>query len=241
MTTSVAGVPRLKGNDVTLTDAFQRPDGGASAWRLQAGDPSWDRSSADRRQPGVAAGGRPDGEIETAVPAGSQLADSLRRAMTAVRSSVPLRTVAFLLPPLVLPFALGLSLGATLAVGLLLLWLAAAAAVLTTMMFDGSDQLALRAIERRLERLAGGSLSSGGASSDAHTDTEALMAIGVQLDAMGDRLDELAAMAIRTPKSPDMTHRPQEHWSSAREGDQNDRYDHGVEPERHWSQPRWQP
>lgn len=219
-----------------MTDAFQRPDGGAAAWRLQASDRSRDGARAGREDSGTQVAGRGGSEIETAVPAGQQLGDSLRRVTTMVRSSVPVRTVAFVLPPLVLPLALGLSLGATLAVALLLLWLAAAAAVLTTMMFEGSDQLALRAIERRLDRLAEGSSSTG-------TDTEAIMAIGVQLDAMGDRLDELvsgASLASRPPTTSDMTHRPQEHWSSARGGDQNDRYDHDVEPERHWSQPRWQ-
>lgn len=184
---------------------------------------------------------REGGEIERAVPASQQLQDSVRRVATVVRSSVPLRTVAFVLPPLVLPLALGFSFGATLAVALLLLWLAAASATLATLMFDGSDQLALRSIERRLEQLAGTGTSDGATASE---NTEALMAIGAQLDAMSDRLDELVeASAPPKPPAPpasDRAHRPQEHWSTSQGGDQNDRYDHDVVSDRPWSPPRWQ-
>lgn len=202
-----------KGSDLTVTDAFQRPEADAASVV------------------------REDGEIERAVPASEQLQDSVRRVATVVRSSVPLRTVAFVLPPLVLPLALGLSFGATLAVALLLLWLAAAAATLATLMFDGTDHLALRSIERRLEQLGGTGTSEGTVASE---NTEALMAIGAQLDAMSDRLDELVAASAPSAATSDTPHRPQEHWSTSQGGDQNDRYDHDVVSERHWSQPRWQ-
>ncbi|MBW3604679.1 MAG: hypothetical protein KY460_07165 [Actinobacteria bacterium] len=196
-----------------MTDAFQRPEADAAS---------------------IA---REDGEIERAVPASQQLQDSVQRVATVVRSSVPLRTVAFVLPPLVLPLALGLSFGATLAVALVLLWLAAASATLATLMFDGSDQLALRAIERRLEQLAGTGTFEGATASE---NTEALMAIGAQLDAMSDRLDELVAASAPPAAAPDRLHRPPEHWSTSQGGEQNDRYDRDVVSERPWSQPRWQ-
>ena len=150
-----------------------------------------------------------------------------------------------------LPFALGLPTGATLALIVLLAWLAGAAAVLATMMFDGSDQLALRAIERRLDQLVQSPLS---------TDNEALMALGAQLDAMSDRLDMIGervdtmsdrrdtlshrraeqGAAVRRQTMPDMHHRPQEHWSPSPGGDHNERYDIDVVPERPWSRPEWQ-
>ena len=161
-------------------------------------------------------------EIEDAVPATQRLREALTGISATVRASVPLRTALFVLPPLVLPaLAFDLSLGAALVVSVLLLWLAGAAGVVATMMFEGSDQLALRAIERRLDELP----ASGRAGDD-----EALLAVGAQLDALNDRLDELAAER----------HRPQEQWSTSEEVAQNDRYDHDVVSGRHWSQPRWE-
>lgn len=218
-----------------MTDAFHRPNVGAAAWRAQSSDSDSGGPAIIGGEPGTVSARPRGGEIERAIPAGQQIADSLRRVVTIVRSSVPLRTVVFVLPPVLLPLALGLPLGNALVVTLLLLWLAGAAAVLATVMFDGSDQLALRAIERRLDKLADAPLSS---------DNEALMAIGAQLDAMSDRIDELGSAAASAPEqpspAPDMHHRPQEHWSSAPGGDHNDRYDYDVVPERPWSRPRWQ-
>jgi hypothetical protein len=114
--------------------------------------------------------------------------------------------------------------------------------VVATMMFEGSDQLALRAIERRLDELP--SPATGRPADD-----EALLAVGAQLDALNDRLDELTA-ATRTPapqpaaqrRSPEeaVDHRPQEHWSTSEEVDQYVRYDHDVVSGRHWSPPRWE-
>ena len=161
-------------------------------------------------------------EIEDAVPATQRLREALTGISATVRASVPLRTALFVLPALVLPaLAFDLSLGAALVVSVLLLWLAGAAGVVATMMFEGCDLLALRAIERRLDELP----AVGRAGDD-----EALLAVGAQLDALNDRLDELTAER----------HRPQEQWSTSEEVAQNDRYDHDVVSGRHWSQPRWE-
>lgn len=226
-----------------MSDAFQRPDHGAAVANGRIADPNVDSTGDDGERPErVSTGGR-EPEIEPTVTAGERLAASVRRASTMVRSSVPLRTVAFVLPPLLLPFALGLPPLATVAVILLVAWVVIAAALLTTMMFDGSDQLALRAIERRLQERADAPVSSApvsGAPVSSATATDALMAIGAQLDAISDRLDRLAEVSDRPRSTSDMHHRPQEQWPDSRGGDQNDRYDHGVEPERHWSPTRWQ-
>jgi len=170
-------------------------------------------------------------EIEDAVPAAQRLREAGARVSATVRASVPLRTALFVLPPLVLPaLAFDLSPAAALVVSVLLLWLAGAAGAVATMMFEGSDQLALRAIERRLDRLP----LSGRAGDD-----EALLAVGSQLDALNDRLDELTA-EWRAAGSAG-PHRPQEQWSTSEEVAQNDRYDHDVVSGRHWSPPRWEP
>jgi hypothetical protein len=170
-------------------------------------------------------------EIEDAVPVTQRLRVAVARLAANVRSSVPLRTALFVLPPLVLPaLAFDLSLGAALVVSVLLLWLAGAAGVVATMMFEGSDQLALRAIERRLDELP----AAGRAADD-----EALLAVGAQLDALNDRLDELAAHR-RGAADLAVEHRPQEQWSGPEEVAQNERYDHDVETGRHWSPPRWE-
>jgi predicted ATPase len=113
----------------------------------------------------------------------------------------------------------------------LLLWLAAAAGVVATMMFDGSDQLALRAIERRLDKLP----MAGRAADD-----EVLLAVGAQLDALNDRLEELTAGRHGTG-DPATDHRPQEQWSASEDVPQNDRYDQDVGSGRHWSPSRWEP
>ena len=160
-----------------------------------------------------------------------RLREAVARLTPRVRASVPLRTALFVLPPLVLPaVAFNLSLGAALVVSVLLLWLAAAAGVVATMMFDGSDQLALRAIDRRLDQLP----LAGRAADD-----EALLAVGAQLDALNDRLDELTA-GWHGVADPAMDHRPQEQWSTSEDVPQNDRYDHDVGSGRHWSPPRWE-
>ena len=169
-------------------------------------------------------------EIEDAVPAAQRLREAGTRVWATVRASVPLRTALFVLPPLVLPaLAFDLSPAAALVVSVLLLWLAGAAGVVATMMSEGSDQLALRSIERRLDRLT----PSGRAGDD-----EALLAVGSQLDALNDRLDELSAGQRAAGSS--VPHRPQEQWSMPEEVAQNDRYDHDVVSGRHWSPPRWE-
>jgi hypothetical protein len=188
-------------------------------------------------------------EIEEAMPASVQLRMAFERASSRVRGSVPLRTGLFVLPPLLLPLALGLSLATSLVVTLLLLWLAAAAGLLATIMFDGSDQLALRAIDRRLQALeASGSVSApasagpaagrGVAPAPRAGDTEdALLAIGSQLDRLNDRLDDLALPRDRAHRPDD--HRPDEQWS----GQPRPRQDVGDAPDggaRQWGEQGWQ-
>lgn len=213
---------------------LEPPTGPGSQWPEPAAAP---RSDDRERRPPVDAGGAPvhrrrHDEIEQPVPAAEQLRRSARHIVQAVRRSVPLRTVLFLLPPLVLP-ALGfdLTLGAALVVALLLLWLAVAAGLLATMMFEGSDQVALRAIERRLEALDGDDPTRTGTH-------EALMAVGGQLDRLGDRIDQLDARIQGATQRADP--RPAEHWSAAPKGEQYDRYDQQAAPARQWSDPGWQ-
>jgi len=200
----------------------------------QASPASADRAATPGADSPPAQGARarraPD-EIEEAVPATQRVREAVARLTATVRASVPLRTALFVLPPLVLPaLAFDLSLGGALVVSVLLLWLAGAAGVVATMMFEGSDQLALRAIERRLDELP----AAGRAADD-----EALLAVGAQLDALNDRLDDLAAGRRGAP-DPALEHRPQEQWSTSEEVAENDRYDHDVESGRHWSPPRWE-
>jgi hypothetical protein len=95
-------------SEATLTDAYERPADGAAAWAAQASDPNANGARSVRDEPARSFAGGRGSEIERAVPAGQQLADSLRRVVTIVRSSVPLRTLLFVLPPLALPVALGL-------------------------------------------------------------------------------------------------------------------------------------
>ncbi len=195
----------------------------------------------------------PHHDIEESLPASARLRAALEGASARVRRSVPLRSALFVLPPLLLPPALGLSLGASLVATLLLLWLAAAAALLATIMFDGSDQLALRAIDRRLQALeapAGTSAvaaptSASGAQAPAVASTggppgdteDALLAIGSQLDRLNDRLDELATAGAGAHRPDD--HRPAEQWS----GQPHPGQDVGTAPDRgvrQWGEPRWQ-
>jgi hypothetical protein len=191
-------------------------------------------------------------EIEESVPASARLRALVAQVSSRVRRSVPLRSALFVLPPLLLPPALGLPLGASLIVTLLLLWLAAAAALLATLMFDGSDQLALRAIDRRLQAIddAVRTVAPSAAEPNARPasprpagDTEdALLAIGSQLDRLNDRLDDLAAPRPAAPRPrrarPD-DHRPAEQWSGQPEMGE----DVGSAPERgtrQWSDEGWQ-
>lgn len=194
---------------------------------VAAGPTAEDVAAQDR-----AAARREADEIEETVPAGQRLRESATRLLASVRRSVPLRTVLFVLPPLVLPaLAFDLSLGGAIAVTLLLLWVAAAAGAVATMMFDGSDQLALRAIERQLGAASGGNRPG---------DDEALLAVGAQLDALNDRLDHMEAGRRRAAPEGAVDHRPQEHWSTAREVDQYEGYDQDVVEGPHWSPPRWE-
>lgn len=186
----------------------------------------------------------PHHEIEESVPASAQLRAAFERAAARVRRSVPLRTALFVLPPLLLPPALGLPLGASLVVTLLLLWLAAAAALLATIMFDGSDQLAVRAIDRRLQALEASGGTAGPTSAPQATPAgtaadveDALLAIGSQLDRLNDRLDDLAADRSRADR-PD-GHRPAEHWAGQPHPGQavGDAPDRGT---RQWGEQGWQ-
>lgn len=264
----------VEGSDLTVSNAYPRPDAGEPEWPDPGGRSRLDdqaprprdagahgdhdrelrglpraphgSGAADRGLVGDDRPAAPDAdapperdpvarrapdEIEDAVPATRRLRDALARLMATVRASVPLRSALFVLPPLVLPaLAFDLSLGAALVVSVLLLWLAAAAGVVATMMFDGSDQLALRAIERRLDQLPVGGRAA---------DDEALLTVGTQLDALNDRLDELTPVRHRTG-APAIDHRPQEQWSTPEDVPQNDRYDHDVGPGRHWSPSRWE-
>jgi hypothetical protein len=215
-----------EGSDLTVSNADPGPGADEPAWPDQAATPS-----ADAAPEQGAPARRTADEIEDAVPAVQRLREALARLTATVRASVPLRTVLFLLPPLALPaLAFDLSLGAALGATVLLLWLAGAAGAIATMMFDGSDQLALRAIERRLDQLQ---------LAGRPADDEALLAVGAQLDALNDRLDELAAGRDGVAAT-EVDHRPQEQWSTSEEGPQNDRYDHDVGSGRHWSPPRWE-
>lgn len=172
-------------------------------------------------------------EVEDAVPAGQQLRESIQRLASGVGRSVPLRTVLFLLPPLVLPpLAFDLSPGAAIVVALLLLWLAGAAGVLATLMFEGSDHLALRAIERRIDQLPAGGTSQV---------DDALIAVGAQLDKLGDRVDELSQQVAAGASAPGQVHRPPEHWSTRQDAAHYDRESAAAAAQRHWSDPRWQP
>lgn len=106
-------------------------------------------------------------------------------------AGVTIRTVLFVLLPFVLPpLAFDLTVGETIVVALLLLWLAAAAAVLASIIVDGNDQVALRAIDRRLVRLTERRDDGAG---------ETLLAIGGQLDVLTDRIEELAASVVPRP------------------------------------------
>lgn len=187
-------------------------------------------------------------EVEERVPAVVQLRAAAERAAVRVRRSVPLRTTLFVLPPVLLPLALGLSLGPSLVVTLLLLWLAAATGLLATLMFDGSDQLALRAIDRRLQALeasrgtalAASPSQEGPGPAPAAGDTEdALLAIGTQLDRLNDRLDELTPDTARGRPHRTDDHRPAEQWS----GQPHPGQDVGDAPDRgtrQWGEQGWQ-
>jgi hypothetical protein len=164
-----------------------------------------------------------------------------------------LRTVLFLLPPLALPpLAFDLSLTATLAVALMLLWLAAAAGVFSMLMLEGSDHVAQHAFDRRRERSV--------PSDD--TMQEALATISRQLDALDERVASLqpaedphANESSLDDLTATLSHRPQEHWPDASSEDQYDLYghtavadtfaepgstEHTAEPSaQNWSESRW--
>jgi hypothetical protein len=188
------------------------------------------------------------------VPAAERLRASVEWIWSKVRRSIPLRTVLFLLPPLVLPpLAFDLSLAATVVVALTLLWLAGAAAVFSVMMLEGGDHLAQRSIEHRLER--------GNASDD--TLQEALATISRQLDALDERVTSLPLAADTVASDPPvddptaaLSHRPQEQWSTGPSDGQYDLYGqpavadtnfaepgstrHAAEPSaQDWSESRW--
>lgn len=176
-------------------------------------------------------------DVERAVPAGQQIRDSIGRMVSTVRRSIPLRTLLFLLPPLALPtLAFDLSLTATLLVALTLLWLAAAAGVFCMMMLEGSQHLALRSIERRLD-----SVTAGGVSDDDALQ-EALLAIGAQLDTLGDRVAALGqndGVPVAEEQLEVLSHRPQEHWPNSPGDEQYDRYGQPAVPDTNWSESRW--
>ena len=228
---------RLGGHDGTAPDGAPHPPADAPM-------DHHDGAGAERmdRRDEVGA----DAYVERPTPAGQQLRASVDRASSTVRRSVPLRTLLFVLPPLVLPaLAFDLSLVATLVVALLLLWIAAAAGVFCTMMLEGSQHLALREIERRLADLP----SSGGDDAEVGADAplqEALMAIGAQLDRLDDRVVALsaAAGAPRTAsdsaeKARALSHRPQEHVPNTLRDEQYDRYGQTAVPDTNWGESRW--
>jgi hypothetical protein len=183
-------------------------------------------------------------EVESRVPVGQRVRRIVEAATTVVRSSVPVRTVLFLVPPLLVPpLAFDLSLGATLAVWLLLLWLVGATATVTMLVVDGADMVAMRAIGRHLERIAVARERPADAGRPAPAerpaDDEALLVVGEQLDALNDRLDAFEAQG-RTSRAGPIDHRPPEQWSAPRGVVDNERDDHDVADGRHWSPPRWQ-
>jgi hypothetical protein len=202
-----------------------------------------DRRAARPDQDGDTGGATPAAsriDVEPAVPAGQQIRDSIARGISAVRRSIPLRTVLFLLPPLALPaLAFDLSVVATLLVALTLLWLAAASAVFCMMMLEGNQQLALRSIEHRLDRMSAGTGDGGAGDDDLQ---EALLAIGAQLDTLSDAV---TALSERTEGSPAddqpeiLSHRPQEHWPASPGDEHYDRYGQTAVPDTNWSESRW--
>lgn len=130
----------------------------------------------------VAAGMRSGAERALALGGRGRLVGE--RVVGRVSRSVPARTVLFVAPAVVLPFVFDLSLGATIAVILLLLWLPAAAGVFVAMMLDGGQHLAIRALERRIDERASGN-------------DEALLVIGQHLNRIDDRLAALTHPAER--------------------------------------------
>jgi hypothetical protein len=224
---------RLGGHDGTAPDSAPRPPSGALTDHRDGAGPE----RMDHRDEGG------DTYVEHPTPAGQQLRASIDRASSTVRRSVPLRTLLFVLPPLVLPaLAFDLSLVATLVVALLLLWIAAAAGVFCTMMLEGSQHLALREIERRLADLP---RSEGEGDADAPLQ-EALMAIGAQLDRLDDRVTALSpdAGASRTASDSEkkpgaLSHRPQEHVPNTLRDEQYDRYGQTAVPDTNWGESRW--
>jgi hypothetical protein len=178
---------------------------------------------------------RPD--AKRTAPTAQSVAAFAARAMSTVRRSVPLRTMLFLLPPLVLPaLAFDLSLMATLVVAVTLLWLAVAAAVFCVMMLESSQQLTLRFSQDRLERIG-----MGGAGDDGLQD--ALLAIGAQLDTLSDQIAILSQnygpAAPANEHSESLSHRPQEHWPNSPRDEQYDRYGQTAVPDTNWSESRW--
>jgi hypothetical protein len=208
-----------------------------------------DPSGGERPSRRVPAGGerppdrdRTEGEpyVERAVPPGQQVRATVERASSAVRRSVPLRTLLFLLPPLALPpLAFDLSLVATLVVALTLLWVAAAAGVFSTMMLEGTEHLALRAVERKLADLPATAGDGSAVVADAALQ-DALMAIGAQLDRLDDRVTVLADAG--NPDRDDLqvlSHRPQEHVQDTFRDEQYDRYGQTAVPDTNWGESRW--
>lgn len=226
----------------------QEPSGDPQR-RLGGHDASAPASSGGERPSRTAppGGGRPphrdeaEGEpyVERAVPPGEQVRATVDRVSSAVRRSVPLRTLLFLLPPLALPpLAFDLSLLATLVVALTLLWIAAAAGVFATMMLEGTEHVTLRAIERKLADLPATDGGSAGVPDAALQD--ALMAIGAQLDRLDDRV---AALADAGNSDRDnlqaLSHRPEERVPDSFGDEQYDRYGQTAVPDTNWGESRW--
>lgn len=232
---------------------------GAQRSREPSGDPQRrlgghdgsapDPSGGERPSRRVPAGGerpphrdRTEGEpyVERAEPPGRQVRATVDRASSAVRRSVPLRTLLFLLPPLALPpLAFDLSLVATLVVALTLLWIAAAAGVFSTMMLEGTEHLALRAVERKLADLPATAGDGSAVVADAALQ-DALMAIGAQLDRLDDRVTALAdAGKSDRDDLRVLSHRPQEHVPDTFRDEQYDRYGQTAVPDTNWGESRW--
>lgn len=203
----------------------------------------------DADEQGVADGAPRSHTIDSAAPARSAKRSGRRRSArrggrlralveyvaTAVRRSVPVRTLLFVLPPLVLPtLAFDLSLGATIAAALLLLWLVAATAALTMIMLEGSRHVAVRALGDRLAQLSDGEHARGGES----TPNSAGVAPETHIAGAGggehDRRGRPAEVDAAVP-----SHWPQQTGDTSRPGEQDDRYGRSAAPNPDWGESRW--